>query len=92
MGLPEAQFALAQAAIYLSLAPKSDAAKRAIGAARGHVRDHGAQLPPGYLRDNSYPGAAALGRGIGYDYPHPLPGHVSSQELLPEADCRPALL
>jgi putative ATPase len=85
VGLPEAQFALAQAAIYLSLAPKSDAAKRAIGAARGHVRDHGAQTPPGYLRDNSYPGAAALGRGIGYDYPHPLPGHVSSQELLPDA-------
>src|SRR5947208_15365720 len=58
VGLPEGQFALAQAAIYLALAPKSDAVKRAIGAARGHVRDHGADLPPDYLRSGSYPGAA----------------------------------
>ncbi len=42
VGLPECQFALAQAAIYLSLAPKSDAAKRAVLAARGYIRDHGA--------------------------------------------------
>ena len=45
VGMPEAQFALAQAAIYLSLAPKSDAVKRAIGRARGHIRDHGAAAP-----------------------------------------------
>ena len=42
VGLPECQFALAQAAIYLSLAPKSDAAKRAVLAAREHIREHGA--------------------------------------------------
>jgi putative ATPase len=84
VGLPEAQYALAQAAIYLAMAPKSDAAKKAIGAARGHVREHGAQTPPAPLRDNSYPGAAALGRGQGYDYPHARPGHVSPQELMPE--------
>ncbi len=62
VGLPEAQFPLAQAAIYLSLAPKSDAAKRAIGAARGHVRDHGARRRPVPARQ-LLPGAAALGRG-----------------------------
>ena len=84
VGMPEGQFALAQAAIYLSLAPKSDAAKRAVGAARRHVREHGAQLPPDYLRSAAYPGAAALGRGEGYDYPHARPGHLSPQELLPE--------
>jgi putative ATPase len=83
VGLPECQFALAQASIFLSLAPKSDAAKRAIGAARGHVRDHGADLPPDYLRSGSYPGAAALGRGRGYDSPHDHPDHFSAQELLP---------
>jgi putative ATPase len=83
VGLPEGQFALAQAAIYLAVAPKSDAVKRAIGAARGHVRDHGAELPPDYLRSGAYPGAAKLGRGEGYDYPHPRPGHVSPQDLLP---------
>ena len=83
VGMHEAQFALAQAAIYLSLAPKSDAAKRAIGAARGHIREHGADLPPGYLRSAAYPGAAKLGRGEGYDYPHARPEAVSPQELLP---------
>ncbi|MDE3132343.1 MAG: replication-associated recombination protein A, partial [Acidobacteriota bacterium] len=76
VGLPEAQFALAQCAIYLSLAPKSDAAKRAIGAARGYIKSHGAQAPPGYLRSST--------RSEGnYDYPHERPGHVSPQELLP---------
>ena len=83
--MPECQFTLAQAAIYLSLAPKSDAAKRAIGAARRSVVERGAQLPPDYLRSAAYPGAAKLGRGEGYDYPHDRPGHVSGQELMPDA-------
>jgi putative ATPase len=84
VGLPEGQFALAQAAIYLSLAPKSDHAKRAIGAARGHVREHGAQPPPPYLQSAAYPGARALGRGEGYDYPHDQAGRLSDQELMPD--------
>jgi putative ATPase len=84
VGLPEGQYALAQAAIYLSLAPKSNAAARAIGAARGHVREQGAQPPPPYLQSAAYPAARALGRGQGYDYPHDRPGGVSEQELLPE--------
>ena len=75
-GLPECQFALAQAAIYLSLAPKSDASKRAIGAARDFVREHGASPPPVQLRSG--------GRGEGYDNPHAHPGHVGPQELAPE--------
>jgi putative ATPase len=75
-GLPECQFALAQAAIYLSLAPKSDAAKRAIGAARGFVRDHGAAPPPVQLRSG--------GRGEGYDSPHSHAGHIAAQELAPD--------
>ena len=75
VGLPEAQFPLAQAAIYLSLAPKSDAAKRAIGAARGFIRDHGAEPPPVALRSG--------GRGEGYDSPHRHPGHVNEQEVAP---------
>jgi putative ATPase len=85
VGLPEAQFALAQAAVYLALAPKSNAAYRAINAARAHVREHGAQLPPAHVRSASYAGAKALGRGVGYDYPHDRPGHLSPQELLPDA-------
>ncbi len=83
VGLPECQYALAQAAIYLSLAPKSNAAKRAIGAARGHIREAGAAAPPDALRSAAYPAARALGRGRGYDYPHDHPGHVNDQEHLP---------
>ena len=77
VGMPEAAHALAQCAIYLSLAPKSNAAYRAIAAAREHVREHGAELPPAHLRSR-------LRGGGGYDYPHDRPGHVSPQELMPE--------
>jgi putative ATPase len=84
VGLPEGQFALAQASIYLSLAPKSDSAKKAIGAAREYVRERGAKPPPAYLQSAGYNAAARLGRGVGYDYPHDRPGHVSEQELLPD--------
>jgi len=84
VGLPEGQYALAQAAIYLSLAPKSNAATRAIGAARAHIRDHGAELPPAPLRSAAYPAAAKLGRGLGYDYPHDHPGQINDQDHLPD--------
>jgi putative ATPase len=78
VGLPECQFALAQAAIYLSLAPKSDAAKRSISAARGYIREHGAAAPPPHLR-------SSVRSDGGYDNPHARPGHISPQELLPDA-------
>ncbi len=83
VGLPECALNLAQAAIYLALAPKSNAATRGIAAAIGHVREHGAKLPPDHLRDAHYPGAKKLGRGQGYVYPHDEPGGVSDQKLLP---------
>ncbi|HLM51201.1 MAG TPA: replication-associated recombination protein A [Solirubrobacteraceae bacterium] len=83
VGLPECQFNLAQAAIYLALAPKSDAAKRAIGAARGHVREHGARMPPAALRSAAGGAGRPLGRGVGYDSPHGHPGHVNAQEVMP---------
>jgi putative ATPase len=77
VGLPECQFALAQAAIYLSLAPKSDAVKRAVFAARAHIAEHGADLPPPWLRSST--------RSDGdYDNPHRRPGHISPQELMPD--------
>jgi len=84
VGMPECQFALAQAAIYLSLTPKSDAVKRALGAAHGHIAEHGAVAPPAPLQSAAYPAARALGRGQGYDYPHAHPGHINAQEHLPE--------
>jgi len=84
VGLPEGQYALAQAAIYLSMAPKSHAATQAIGRARRQIREHGAARPPAPLRSAAYPGAQSLGRGVGYDYPHEHAGHVNRQEHLPQ--------
>ena len=84
VGLPECEFALSQATIYLALAPKSKAAAKAVWAARAHVRDHGAATPPAALRSSNYYGAEKLGRGLGYDDPHRHPGHLSSQDVMPE--------
>jgi putative ATPase len=80
VGMPEAKFALAQAAIYLSLAPKSNMAGRALGAAQRHVREQGAAPVPGWLRSGPRPGQEVGG----YDNPHAHPGHIGPQELLPE--------
>ncbi|HYG96332.1 MAG TPA: replication-associated recombination protein A, partial [Solirubrobacterales bacterium] len=84
VGLPECALNLAQAAVYLALAPKSNASYKALSAARAEVRANGAQTPPDYLRDAHYPGAAELGRGEGYRYAHDEPGAVSDQPLMPE--------
>ena len=72
VGLPECSFALAQAAIYLALAPKSDAAGAALSAARELIRSDGSRAAPPALR-----GAAD------YDSPHRHPGHLNSLELMP---------
>ena len=84
VGMPEAALNLAQAAVYLALAPKSNASYRALEKARAEVRENGAKLPPDRLRDAHYGGAADLGRGEGYLYPHDLPGGISDQTLMPE--------
>ncbi|HEU4463155.1 MAG TPA: replication-associated recombination protein A [Solirubrobacterales bacterium] len=84
VGLPECALNLAQAAVYLALAPKSNASHKGLSAARAEVRANGAKTPPDYLRDAHYPGAEKLGRGEGYRYPHDEPGGVSGQPLLPE--------
>jgi putative ATPase len=84
VGLPECALNLAQAAVYLALAPKSNASYKALEAARAEVRENGAKTPPDYLRDAHYPGVKSLGRGEGYRYAHDEPGGVSDQQLLPE--------
>ena len=84
VGLPECQLNLAQAAVYLALAPKSNASTEGIGAAKRHLREHGAKPPPDYLRDAHYPGAKQLGRGEGYVYSHDQPDAVAAQPLLPD--------
>jgi putative ATPase len=88
VGLPEARYALAQTAIYLALAPKSDAAGAALAAAQRHVREHGAGAVPGWLRSGPLAELRSVGQDDGpparYENPHARAGHVHSQELLPE--------
>jgi putative ATPase len=83
VGLPECALNLAQAAVYLALAPKSNASYKALRRAQEWVRENGPVLPPAPLQSAAYPGARKLGRGKGYDYPHDRPEGVSPQELMP---------
>ena len=81
VGLPEAQLNLAEAAIYLARAPKSNSVIAALGRAK---EDAASSDPvPLHLRDAHYPGARRLGHGKGYKYPHDYPGHAVEQEYRP---------
>lgn len=84
LGLPEARIPLAQAVIDLTLSPKSNSAISAIDAAMEDVRSGKSGQIPAHLRDAHYQGAASLGRGIGYQYPHSFPGHWVPQQYLPD--------
>src|SRR3954468_18072887 len=83
VGMPECALNLAQAAVYLALAPKSNASYVALKRAREWVREQGTPEPPAALRSAAYPGAKKLGRGLDYDYPHDHAEGVSDQELMP---------
>lgn len=84
VGLPEARIALAQAAVYLACAPKSNAAYLGINRALKDVAEKRAEPVPMHLRDSSYRGAGKLGHGKGYKYPHDYPGHWVDQQYLPD--------
>jgi len=84
IGLPEGQINLAQAVIHCALAPKSNAVVKAIGAAVGDVRRGLIGQVPGHLRDGHYPGAAKLGHGDGYKYPHDFDHGLVRQDYAPE--------
>ncbi len=84
VGLPEARINLAQATIHLALAPKSNAVIKAIGAAEADVRAGLAGPVPAHLRDASYRGAAKLGHGEGYEYPHDSEEGVVAQQYAPD--------
>jgi putative ATPase len=69
--------------VYVASAPKSNAAYVAIQEAMKDIEE-GKLLPvPDHLKDSHYKGAARLGRGKGYKYPHNYPGHFVAQEYLP---------
>ncbi|MEV6980187.1 replication-associated recombination protein A [Sphaerisporangium sp. NPDC051017] len=84
IGLPEGRINLAQAVIHCALAPKSNAVVKAIGAASEDVRRGLIGQVPGHLRDAHYPGAAKLGHGKGYKYPHDFEHGLVRQEYAPE--------
>jgi putative ATPase len=84
VGLPECRINLAQATIYLALAPKSDASYRAVDAALDHIDRHGPQRPPVALRDASRPNARHFGHGEGYQNPHRSRDGVLDESLLPD--------
>ncbi|ACV21833.1 Replication-associated recombination protein A [Slackia heliotrinireducens] len=81
IGLPECRINLAQAVIYMALAPKSNACESAIDAALSEVRHGPKRDVPSYLRDRHRPGAENYGR---YLYPHDYPGHWVDQRYLPD--------
>jgi putative ATPase len=82
VGWPEARIPLAEAAIYIATAPKSNSTVAAIDAAIKDV-ESGRTLPvPEHLRDASYAGAKRLGHGAGYKYAHDYAGHFVAQDYL----------
>lgn len=82
VGFPEAQLPLAQAAIYIACAPKSNACANAIWQAVSDVQS-GRTIPvPPHLRDAHYAGAEKLGRGLDYKYPHKSPTGYVEQDYL----------
>lgn len=84
IGLPECRINLAHAAIYVAMAPKSNAACAGIDAAMDYIRKHPNNDIPPHLRDAHYKDAWKLNAGIGYKYPHDYPGHFVPQQYLPD--------
>jgi putative ATPase len=84
VGLPEAQLNLAQAVVHLATAPKSNRVTVALGRAVEDVRHGPRSSVPVHLRDAHYKGAAELGHGQGYRYPHDTPTGWVAQRYLPE--------
>ena len=85
LGFPEANLPLAQATTLLALAPKSNSASAAIGQALAELKAGNAGEIPLHLKDSHYAGAAKLGRGVSYKYPHGYENNYVEQQYLPDA-------
>lgn len=85
IGFPEGRIILAEAAVYVAMAPKSNSMVMGIDAAMEYVRKHPSDDVPDHLKDAHYKSAKKLGHGIGYLYPHDFPGHWVPQRYLPES-------
>jgi putative ATPase len=84
IGLPEAAYALSHAAVYLSLAPKSNSVGTAMARARELVESTPSATVPMHLRSAATAGERQLGHGVGYRYPHDDPRAVMAQQYLPD--------
>lgn len=84
LGLPEARIPLAEAAVYIATAPKSNTALLAIDKAYRTVGSTKTEQVPAHLQDAHYKSSAKLGRGIGYKYAHDYPMHYVRQQYLPD--------
>jgi len=84
VGLPEAQYALAQAAAYVASAPKSNRVGKAYFAAVADVQAHGSQAVPPHLLNAGHPRMKTHGIGVGYKYPHDYEGADVEQQYLPD--------
>jgi len=82
IGWPEARIPLAEAAIYIATAAKSNSTIKAIGAAIEDVESGRTLAVPEHLRDAHYAGAKRLGHGEGYKYAHDFAGHFVAQDYL----------
>lgn len=80
IGMPEGRIPLAQAAIYIAMAPKSNASYKGIENALSSVREERLSSVPSHLKSTGYQGASRLGSGIGYRYPHDFKGHDVEQQ------------
>jgi len=83
VGLPEAQLALVQAALYVACAPKSNASARAIWQAVADVKEQPIREVPKHLKDSHYQAAKKLGYAVDYKYPHDFKDGFVQQEYLP---------
>jgi putative ATPase len=84
VGLPEAALNLAEAVVYLATAPKSNRSAAALWAAQSDVENGPSGAVPAALQSANYPGAASLGHGVGYEYPHDDPRGWVAADYLPE--------
>jgi len=84
LGMPEARIVLAQAALYVACAPKSNSAICAIDEALSVVAKEKTASIPVHLMDAHYKGAKKLGHGIGYKYAHDYENHYVDQQYLPD--------
>jgi putative ATPase len=85
VGMPECQYALAQAVVYLSTAPKSNHSGQAYWAALADVREHGSLPVPKHLMNAPHRGMRSHGIGVGYRLPHDYDGADVEQQYLPDA-------